>query len=451
MYRKIIEKCKDKNIAILGFGKEGISTYQFLRKYLDKQVFTIIDKNQSVKDFEMLKNDNNLNFVLGDNYLDNLEGYDLIIKTPGISFKNLDITNIKDKITSQLQLLLEINKQNVIGVTGTKGKSTTSSLIYEIFKNNDKKAFLLGNIGNPIFDDIEKYDLDTYLIIEMSSLQLEFVNVSPHTGIILNLFEDHLDHAGSVKHYHECKLNMFKYQNEQDNLIYCSDNIALNNYVVNGNYKGIKYSVDLNKKADIYLDNENIIYDNKPIYNINQKRTLLGNHNLENIMVTLLVSNLYNLDLEKTIEAINNFKTLSHRLEFVGTYNGVSYYDDAIATIPNATINAIESLKNVDTLIFGGMDRNIDYTDLIDYLEKCDVNNLICMPTTGYKIGNILKERNANKNIFMIEFLTDAVKKAKEVTQKGKICLLSPAASSYEYYKNFEEKGNAFKQFVKED
>jgi len=168
-------------------------------------------------------------------------------------------------------------------------------------------------------------------------------------------------------------------------------------------------------------------------------------------MVTLLVSNLYNLDLEKTIEAINNFKTLSHRLEFVGTYNGVSYYDDAIATIPNATINAIESLKNVDTLIFGGMDRNIDYTDLIDYLEKCDVNNLICMPTTGYKIGNILKERNANKNIFMIEFLTDAVKKAKEVTQKGKICLLSPAASSYEYYKNFEEKGNAFKQFVKED
>jgi len=451
MYRKIIDKTKNKNVAILGFGKEGVSTYNFLRKYLDNQVFTIVDKNENIKNLEILKNDNNLNYILGDNYLDNLEQFDLIIKTPGISFKNLDITNIRSKITSQLELLLEVNKQNVIGVTGTKGKSTTSSLLYEVFKINNKKVFLLGNIGNPIFDDIEKYDDGTTLIIEMSSHQLEFIDVSPHTGIILNLFEDHLDHAGSVKHYHECKLNMFKYQNETDNLIYCSDNDTLNNYVLNNNYKGKKYSVSLSGNASMYLDNENVIYNNKVVYDINQKRNLLGNHNLENIMVVLLVSNLYNLDLNKSIEAINNFKTLSHRLELVGTYNDITYYDDAIATIPSATINAIESLKIVDTLIFGGMDRGIDYKELIDYLEKCNVNNLICMPTTGYKIGDILKEKNIDKNIFKIEPLEDAVKKAKEVTKKGKICLLSPAASSYEYYKNFEEKGNAFKQFVKEE
>lgn len=450
MYRKIIEKIKDKNVAILGFGKEGISTYNFLRKYLNNQNFTIIDKNEKIVELEILKNDDNLKYIIGEHYLSNLDQFDLIIKTPGISFKNLDITNIKNKITSQLELLLEVNRQNIIGVTGTKGKSTTSSLLYEVFKANNKKVFLLGNIGNPIFDEIEKYDLDTTLIIEMSSHQLEFIDVSPHTGIILNLFEDHLDHAGSVKHYHECKLNMFKYQDKTDNLIYCSDNDILNNYVLNSDYNGIKYSINLNDKASIYLDNGNVIYNDEVLYNSNQKRNLLGNHNLENIMVVLLVSNLYNLDLNKSIEAINNFKTLSHRLELVGTYNDITYYDDAIATIPSATINAIESLKNVDTLIFGGMDRGIDYKELIDYLSICNVNNLICMPTTGYKIGDILKEKNINKNIFMIESLEDAVKKAKEVTEKGKICLLSPAASSYEYYKNFEEKGNAFKEFVKE-
>ena len=168
-------------------------------------------------------------------------------------------------------------------------------------------------------------------------------------------------------------------------------------------------------------------------------------------MVCLLVSELYNLDLKKSVESVNNFKTLPHRLELIGTYDGVTYYDDTIATIPSATINAINSLKEVDTLIFGGMDRNIDYQELIDFLSICEVRNLICMPTTGYKIGNILKQNKINKNILLIENLKEAVEIAKKITTKGKICLLSPAASSYEYFKNFEEKGNTYQKYIRKE
>ena len=450
MYNKIIEKLKDKNICILGFGREGMSTYKFIRRHLPNKFITIIDK----KDVSDLVNDDSVNIVYGDNYLDNLDSYDLIIKTPGISFKDINIESIKDKITSQLQLLLEVFKNNTIGITGTKGKSTTSTLIYKIIKEQGYDTYLLGNIGNPMFDDIEKFNSNTYLVIEMSSLQLEFVNTSPHIGIVLNLLEDHLDHAGTVYHYHECKMNMFKYQESNDYSIYSLDDINTVNWLSNNKYLSNIYKVTLNNKQEnntIYLDNDNIVFNNNILYNKNSERNLLGDHNLSNIMFSLLVSNILNLDINKTIESINTFNPLEHRMELVGTYNGITYYNDSIATIPMATINAINALKDVDTLIFGGMDRGIDYSDLKDFLSKSNINNLICMPTTGYKIGEEIKKLVNNKNIYFIETLKEAVEKAKIVTQKGKICLMSPAASSYEYFKNFEEKGNKYKEYIREN
>ena len=194
-----------------------------------------------------------------------------------------------------------------------------------------------------------------------------------------------------------------------------------------------------------------IVLNGEILYNKNNKRNLIGDHNLSNIMFTLVVSKILDLDIKKVINSIEKFKPLEHGIELVGTYNEVTYYNDSIATIPSATINAINALKDVDTLIFGGMDRGIDYKDLIDFLYKSNISNLICMPTTGYKIGKELEKLNANKKIYFIEHLEEAVSKAKEVTKKGKICLMSPAASSYEYFKNFEEKGNKYKKLVRED
>lgn len=439
MYNKILEHLKNKKIAIVGFGREGKSTYKFIRKYLNNQKLEILDGNEKLLELnEELKNDKNLKIITGKNYLDNLEKYDLIIKSPGVKFKDLDISKFEDKITSQLGLTLDFYKQNVIGITGTKGKSTTTSLIFKVLKDQGYDAYLLGNIGIPIFDYIEKFNENSKLVIEMAALQLEYVKTSPHIGIILNLFEEHLDFFKSKKHYFLAKLNMFKYQDNSDYGLYTSSNETLDKYVQNGNY--ITNLIDINKEFKI--ENNYIIYDNKKIYDSNSERLLLGKHNLTNIMFALRLSELLKLDLQKTINTINQFKPLEHRMEYVATINGVKYYNDAIATIPEATINCVEALKDVDTIIFGGMDRGIDYNDLIDFFNKSKIKNFICMPDTGYKIGKKIK----SKNVYMVETLEDAVKKAKEVTKN--ICVMSPAASSYNAFKNFEEKGRIYKELV---
>lgn len=444
MQEEIFNKLKDKKVAILGFGMEGKSTYRFIRKY-SNMFLSILDQKDYSND-DTLKDDNNIE-VISDNYLANLDSYDVIIKAPGVILKDIDITSFKDRITSQLELLMEVNRKNIIGVTGTKGKSTTTTLIYEIFKNQGYDAHLLGNIGTPIFDDLDNFKEDSILVIEMSALQLEFVKYSPHVALLLNLFEEHLDHAGSIKHYHENKLNIFKYQNKDDIGIYAYDNEYLNGYIKDNSYIQDMISVSLSDNTNMHIKDHYVYYKNKKLYDIDSKRNLIGNCNLENIMFALAVAEVYYLKLDLVIDTINKFKPLAHRLELVGTYKGITYYDDAIATIPEATINAIESLKNVDTLIFGGLDRGIDYQILIDYLKKSSLSNLICMPETGIEVGNRLM--TSNKKIYMCDSLEEAVKTAKEVTKKDKICLLSPAAASYNQFKNFIEKGNRYQELVK--
>lgn len=450
MLNEIIKEFENKKIVILGFGKEGKSTYKFIRKYLKDIHLTIKDKNEKIQNDSLINNDSNLTIITGDKYLDNLEQYDLIMKTPGISFKDIDTTIIRDKISSELEILLKYYKNNIIGITGTKGKSTTSSLIYDVLKNNNKKCFLLGNIGIPIFDFIEQIENDTLLVVEMSSHQLEFVNHSPHFAIITNLYEDHLDHTNGIYDYYQSKLNITRFQSDKDTLIYYKGCHTLDNLISTLNLSSHILSVDFNNSSnDSYCDDNFIYVNQQKVYDITSKRNLIGNHNLINIMLTLTISNLLSLDNIKTCNAINNFKPLEHRLELVGTFNNVTYYNDAIATIPDATINGIEALDNVNTLIFGGLDRGINYKAFIKYLNQSKVENLICMPTTGHKIANELIKIHTNKNIYLVDTLEEAVKKAKLVTKQNSICLMSPAAASYEYFKNFEEKGNAFKKLVK--
>ena len=443
MYEKIISKLKNKNIAILGFGREGKSTYNFIKKYL-KQKVTILDRN----DFNI--DDNDVLKIVGDNYLDNLDKYDLIIKSPGISLKDIDLSRIEDKITSQLELLLEVYKDNIIGITGTKGKSTTTCLLYEVIKKQFDNTFLLGNIGIPVFDEIENYTEDSILVIEMSSHQLEFIKVSPHIGIVLNLYEDHLDHDGTVEHYHHNKMNILRFQNENDYAIYSSDDDNMRRLIEEDNYKGIKHTIRFDneelegnytriKDKEIFFNGE-LIYEDK-------ERLLLGNHNLKNIMFVLTVIKYLGFDVSKAYDVIRNFKGLKYRMEYIGTYNDIKYYNDTIATIPEATISAISAIGDVDTLIFGGMDRKINYNDFINYLSKSNINNFICMPTTGNIIGKELEK--VNKNVLYTEKLEEAFNLSQKYTKKHMTCLLSPAAASYEFFKNFEEKGKAFEDIVK--
>lgn len=447
MYRKIIEKLKDKKVAILGFGREGKSTYHFIRKHLKDMPLTILDR----KDFEI--EDSQVKKVVGDHYLENLEQFDWIIKTPGISLKDINIEPIKNKITSQLELLLEVNRKNIIGITGTKGKSTTSTLTYEVLKDQLKDVYLLGNIGVPVLDEIENYKEDTTLVIEMSSHQLEFIHQSPHIACILNLYQDHLDHAGTLEHYHQNKMNIFKYQTEEDYRIYSDDNEYLPEKIKEYPYKAIPYTIRFDNEnprgnrtriigKDIYINNEKVYTDTE--------RKILGDHNLKNIMFVLTIVKILGLDFERAKTVIQNFNGLKYRMEYITTSHGIDYYNDTIATIPDATISALKSISNIETLILGGLDRGIDYSEFINYLKECNLKTIICMPTTGIKIGKAL-ENNSKKEIYYADTLEEAYKISKEKTTAGKACILSPAAASYEFFKNFEEKGKAFEEIIKND
>ena len=444
MIKDLISFLKNKKILILGFGREGKSTYNYIRKHLNNKKIYIADMQEDLLDKnEFLKKDNNIECICGKEYLNGLENYDIIIKTPGIALVNMDITNFKDKIKSQLDLFLEFCDNKTIGITGTKGKSTTSSLIYSVLKAQNKNALLLGNIGNPIFDYIDEITVDTYIVIEMSSHQLEFTNNSPNISIITNLFPEHLDHYNSYNEYVEAKFNIFKFQKENDYFLYDYDNNELKERITYTN--SIQYKVSFNEKyADIKIQNNMIVIKDKEIYDINSPRNLLGDYNLKNIMFVLGVVDILNLDINQAVKTISEFKTLKHRLEFIGEINGVKYYDNSIATIPVATEEAIKALKDVDTLIIGGMDRGIDYSEFAEFLDKCDVKNIICMPNTGHKIAKIMK---TNKCI-IVNTLEEAVEEASLKTEKEKSCLLSPAAASYGFFKNFEEKGDKFKELV---
>lgn len=444
MIDKIIDKLRGLNIAILGFGREGKATYAFIRKYLGEQMLTIIDKND-VSDNKEVQGDKNVKFISGDNYLDRLDIYDYVIKTPGISLKEIDTENVN--ITSEIELLLEVARDRVIGVTGTKGKSTTSSLIYNIILDTGKPVVFAGNIGVPVFAMLDEIDDDTLIVVEMSSHQLEYLNVSPHIGVVLNLFEDHLDHAGSVKHYHEIKMKMFLNQTSDDYMIYCSDNEALNELVKQYDFKGKKCSVNRNgdENATVYLSDGNVYYEREVVFDENIKRNILGEHNFANIMVSYAVGRILNINSEDIIKSVEKFKPLEYRLEHFADIGDVAYYVDTLATIPSATLEAIKAIPNVSTLIFGGMDRGISYEGFAEELTKSNVKHFICMPTTGHKIGRELPEDRT----YFVDTLEEACEVAKRVSEPHTACVLSPAAASYEHFKNYQEKGDKFKEYIK--
>lgn len=446
MVKELINYFKDKKIIILGFGREGVSTYKLIREYLPEQKLYIGDGNKSILDTnDFLKSDKNVYIICGKDYLNGLEKYDIIMKTPGISFVGMDISPFKEKIKSQIELLLEFFDVTTIGVTGTKGKSTTSSLIYKVLNEQNVNCMFMGNIGIPVFDMVDKIEEGMTIVLELSSHQLEYVQKSPNISILLNIFEEHLDHYDSYQGYIDAKCNIYKYQKENDFLLYNIDNEMLQKNVKEVLSNRIKISLNNNDGANVYYKDGFVYYNGKKIYDNSTPRNLIGDYNLNNIMFVLTISEILGLNLKRSIDSISTFKTLPHRLEFVGNFDDVLYYDNCIGTTPEATIEVIKALGNVDSLIIGGMDRGIDYSGFIEFLNSSKIGTIICMPKTGHDIATKLDKVNA----ICVETLEEAVDTAKKVTQKGKSCLISPAAASYGFFKNFEEKGDRFKALVR--
>lgn len=432
-----------KAVCILGFGREGKSTYRMLKKHCSCGSLTIADLNLIDREANELPDE--IKLICGEKYQSYLSTFDIVFKSPGIVLES-EISELECEITCETQLFFEFFRSQIIGITGTKGKSTCSSLIYHILKESGIDCRLAGNIGIPVFDIAETVTDKTVIVCELSCHQLEYMTVSPTDAVFLNLYEEHLDHYGTMENYYNAKKNIYLHQKKHDCLL-INSNIAPECREV------YDYTISAeDPSANIYVHNGIIKIEDHEDYKIPVDRIkLLGIHNHYNIAVAYFMTSFY-VEREEFEKALCTFDPLAHRLEFVDKINGIFWYDDSISTACATAIEALKSVPNPDTILIGGMDRGIDYTELIDYLSECDVN-VICMEFSGKRIFDNISEKADFRNhdrIHYVQHLDEAVRLASEITEKGKSCVLSPASASYGIFKNFEERGDAFKKLVAE-
>ena len=443
LLKKYIE---NKKIAILGFGREGKSTLKLCMEIGGYKSIDVLDLNEVTQEL-----DSKITVICGPDYQDNLDFYDIVIKSPGIVLKQ-NIKNYTCNITSQTEIFFEKYKRQIIGITGTKGKSTTTTLIHHILKTSKYDTVLAGNIGIPAFDILDSITDNSIIVFEMSSHMLEYMKVSPKIGALLNIHEEHLDHYGTMEKYVAAKKNIYKNQLVGD-VCFVNKDIHVSSMA-----DIITVSAE-DKRANVYIRG-NIIYieskDKSFQYTIPVKQiNLIGEHNMFDIGMAYAILKCVGISDEEFTKGLISYNPLPHRLQYIGTIDGVKYYDDSISTICDTTIQALKSVENVQTVLIGGMDRGIDYDELIEFLADNSVDNIVLMYDTGKRIFNEINElpnevkHKFEGRLYLTQDLDEAVDIAKKYTTEGNCCVLSPAAASYGYFKNFEERGNKYTELVK--
>lgn len=449
-----------KRVAILGFGREGRSTYTLLKHHVHGIKLMICDKNPHVRlPDDLTAGNEQIHISTGPGYLSGIAAADVIIKSPGIPFSVLDGISRKGVITSQTEIFLSLYRRQVTGITGTKGKSTTASLLYQILERGGKDVVLLGNIGVPCFDMTGSIGNDTVVVFEMSSHQLEGVKLSPSLAILLNIFEEHLDHYASYESYQQAKLNIVRWQAKGDLCIYNSKNNVLERLIPRLDTKSKTIMLGGNRSSDFYgnvfFDGDDLVCrlgdDVKRFSGLSRKRMLAGEHNLVNISAAVAAAVAKGVDAEVIEEVVGDFRGLPHRLEYAGSYRGVVFYNDSIATIPEATLAAVDALPDTATLILGGKDRGVHIESLMEELSQSGIYNFVFTGDAGERMMAMAEKMHAfrDKHLYMADSFDDAVTHAARITSPGKICLLSPAATSYDAFPDFEARGNRFKELVK--
>ena len=420
-----------KRAAILGFGREGRVWLDILKRLGCCAEIAIADMNEVSAQ--------GVTLICGEDYLDRAREYDILLQSPGVIIKDKLTAAEKAKILTQTELLLRLRPCRIIGITGTKGKSTTSSLIYHFLCASGFDAMLIGNIGVPPLQRLEEMTAHAVAVCELSCHQLEFVQHSPQISVLLNVFPEHLDHYTGFEAYKAAKENILRYQHSGDIAIVNAELLPLETQasVISASFGG---------SADVMTDGGDITLTSGVIPADRVNTRLIGKHNRYNIAVALEAAIQAGAQLESCLAALPSFSGLEHRLEKVDCVGGVEYINDSICTIPEAAIAAVEAVGGCDVLIIGGMDRGISYEKLKDYLNTGAVKNVILLPDSGWRIAKGLD--NEKINVVKAKDLADAVMLAHTLAQKR--VLLSPAAASYGFYKNFEERGRHFKQLVAE-
>lgn len=446
---------KNKNVLLVGLAKTGVSTIKKLNKLGANIIVNDIKPKEKLEGIiEEIDNLDNIEYVLG-KHLENIENIDLTIVSPGVPLDLPFIEKIKSegiKIIGEVELAYKLSKNpTFIGITGTNGKTTTTSLVGEMFKKANKDTYIVGNIGNPVIDTVDLTNENSYLVTELSSFQLESIeDFKPKVSTIINITEDHLNRHHTMENYINAKARVFKNQDKTDFTILNYDDSIVRDLGKNSNGNVLYFSIKEEVKQGAYLDkNNNIVIkvDGKELVLMNKSElTLPGNHNLENAMSAILMAYVLNIHTDVIIDTLRTFKGVEHRLEFVTNKDGIMFVNDSKGTNPDSTIKAITSYEKPIVLIAGGYEKQSDFTEMIKYATK-NVKALVLLGQTAEKIETTAKEHGID-NISKVEDMEAAVKKAYEIAESGDVVLLSPACASWDMYPNFEARGLDFKENI---
>ena len=448
-----------KKIAIVGIGVSNIPLLDYFHQFnVELSIFDKKDEKEISKDLKNKINKYKIRYFGGENNLENLKGYDIIFRSPSIMPYREELQAEADRgaiITTEIELVIELAPCKVIGVTGTEGKTTTTTIIYEIMKKAGYRCFLGGNMGNPIFNQIKDMTPEDVVILELSSFQLIGMNVSPDISLVTNVFPDHLNVHRSFDEYKDAKKNIFIHQKENGIVVLNYDNEITRDFA-NYTKNIVKFfsSKQILQNGYFYDTSDGYIKQgqNNEVTNIMHKSEIQirGVHNYENICAALAMTDTL-VARELQVEAIRSFKGVEHRLEFVRELNGVKWYNDSIGTSPASTIAGLKAFEENIILLAGGSEKGLDYTEIGEVIAEKVGTLILCGPTSA-KIEEAtrkgLERHNKDMEIYYAPNLEEEVKIAYSKAKEGDVVLLSPASASFDAFKNFDERGKRFKEFV---
>lgn len=436
----------NKKVLVVGLGLSGISTIKTLSS-LRAEVYCYDDKEEiELKNvFESL---NEFNFKFIKNYKD--YDFDFVVKSPGIKPFNEIIEYFCENnvpVYTDLELAYTLfSKRKIIAITGTNGKTTTTSLVGEIFKAANIKSKVVGNIGVGMLWEIFNSDEETVNIIEVSSFQLHNTKFfKPFIASIGNITPDHIDWHGSFENYIQDKFKVFKNMDKNGNLVLNIDDEILSKvYVENTNVTKISLE---RKDTDFYFNENNFYHKGEKLFSMKDLK-ILGKHNAQNVLISVAICYNYGIDMDTIIFACKNFGGVEHRIEFVRELNGIKFYNDSKGTNVDSTIKAVDALEKPIILILGGYDKGVDFNPLFESFNG-KVKKLILVGDTKYKFDSCSKEYGFENNV-IVDSYKEVVEKCFELASSGDNVLLSPASASWDMFKSFEERGNLFKKLVNE-
>lgn len=435
-----------KNITVIGIGVSNVPLIRFLCE--NGAVVTACDKRERgglESEIESLKG-LDVTYKLGESYLDNLSG-EIIFKTPGMRFDIEPLVCAREKgsiVTSEMEVFFELCPCRIIAVTGSDGKTTTTTLISEILKKQGYKIWLGGNIGNPLIGEIDNIGENDIAVLELSSFQLHTMKASANVSVVTNLSPNHLDMHKGMEEYIDAKKNIYRHQSSKDVLVLNYDNKITADMADEANGEVKMFSRKEFLKKGVSLKGDFICKDGKEILDIKTIK-IPGMHNVENYMAAIAATD--GLADEETVRWVaQNFGGVEHRIEFVRELDGVKYYNDSIASSPTRAIAGLHSFDRKLIIIAGGYDKKIPFDDY-GYELKDHAKKLLLMGVTAPKIKEAA-EKAGMYDIVMCKDMDDAVNKARALAVDGDVVMLSPACASFDMFKNFMTRGKAFKDAV---